>query len=134
MGPLLVNTLINDAQGTIAKEVPKEGAILGGRSVPGGTWIGLNSFGMARITAIFGQDAEMFRPERWFEADEQRLQRMNETVHLVFGYGKYMCLGKGVAWMELNKAIVEVRLAGSCAEVLLLTTPLRPCFDSSCSL
>jgi hypothetical protein len=29
---------------------------------------------------------------------------------LVFSYGKYACLGKNVAFMELNKVFVEVSL------------------------
>jgi hypothetical protein len=35
---------------------------------------------------------------------------MTETVTLNFGSGRFGCLGRGVATMELNKAVVEVSL------------------------
>lgn len=100
--------------GLLAKETPKEGAYIDGKFAPPGTWIAWNSWGMQRDQAIYGVDAEVFRPERWLprddsEAEQSRLERMTETVGLVFGYGRFGCLGKGVATMELNKGIIEVR-------------------------
>ncbi|KAK3942847.1 Pisatin demethylase [Diplogelasinospora grovesii] len=82
-----------------------------GYAVPGGTQIGANVPGMLRNKAIFGQDADQYRPERWIEAqtdDKDRLRRMNSTVDLVFGAGKFQCLGKSVYTMELHKMLVEL--------------------------
>jgi cytochrome P450 len=91
--------------GLLAKEVPRGGAELApGIRAPGGTQIAWNSWGMCRDKDVFGQDAEMWRPERWIagqgtdkEDCARRIERMNETVGLVFGYGRFGCLGKGVA-------------------------------------
>jgi len=99
--------------GLLAKEVPREGAYIDGKFAPGGTWIAWNSWGMQRDQDIYGKDSEMFRPERWFPRDSSnseraRVDRMTETVGLVFGYGRFGCLGRGVATMELNKGIIEV--------------------------
>ena len=105
--------------GLLAKEVPREGAeIEPGKYAPSGTWIAWNSWGMQRHKAVYGSDAEMFRPERWIsrhaasekeqEEEWRRLERMTETVGMVFGYGRFGCLGRGVAMMELNKGIIEV--------------------------
>lgn len=95
------------------KQVPPEGDTLSGMFVPGGTQIGHNFFGVGRSKRLWGDDADVFRPERWLEAEPQgnrdRLQRMKEAVDLVFGFGKYSCLGKPIAMMELNKVFVEVR-------------------------
>ncbi|KAJ4998443.1 Cytochrome P450 monooxygenase lolP1 [Colletotrichum sp. SAR 10_66] len=53
-------------------------------------------------------DAKTFRPERWFEKDEEKLAAMKSVNDLVFGYGKFMCLGKPVAQIELAKTIFEL--------------------------
>lgn len=110
----------------LAKQVPPKGAkiMVNGREcfAPPGTSIAHNAWGAMRVAAIFGDDVEMFRPERWLArdggADEQaRLARMNDTVGLCFGYGRYGCLGRGVAIMEINKVLVET----------LLRYELQPC-------
>jgi len=100
--------------GLLAKAVPPEGAMIDGKFVKGGTQISWNSWGMQRDKDIYGVDPEIFRPERWLlrdasEAEQRRVERMTETVTLVFGYGRFGCLGRGVAMMELNKGIIEVR-------------------------
>ena len=47
-------------------------------------------------------------PGRWLEADADRARAMNAVVDLDFGFGKYQCLGKPIAAMELNKIFVEL--------------------------
>lgn len=83
--------------------------------LPGGTNIGYNVWGVNRDTAIFGDDAEVFRPERWLidgddEASVRRLAELRRTTEMIFGYGKFQCLGKPVAWMEITKVLFEVRI------------------------
>jgi cytochrome P450 len=104
--------------GILAKLVPKGGTIISVDGVdkfaPEGTQIGWNIWGMMRDEKIFGPDVGIFRPERWLayndsESERSRVSLMTETVSLCFGYGRFGCLGRGVATMELNKAIVEVR-------------------------
>ena len=103
--------------GLMAKRVPEGGAelLVDGveKLAPGGTQIGWNSWGMMRNQHIFGLDVEIYRPERWLPLDgsvkeRDRILKMTETVSLCFGYGRFGCLGRGVATMELNKAILEV--------------------------
>ncbi|KAK1753166.1 pisatin demethylase [Echria macrotheca] len=76
--------------------------------VPGGTEIGTSMQGMMHDAAVFGEDAKAFRPERWFEADKDRLARMTRTADLVFGHGRWSCLGKPIAQLELGKTIFEL--------------------------
>lgn len=91
------------------RDVPPSGDTLSGCFVPEGTNVGYNFFGMMRDPKLWGEDAKVFRPERWLNASPERLKMMNANVDLVFSYGKWLCLGRNVALMELNKVLVEVR-------------------------
>ena len=98
--------------------VPPEGDIINGHRVPGGTFIGLNAWG-TQLDKVFGDDADVFRPERWLIPDEQRLRAMHEAHELIFGYGSTKCLGMPMAMVELNKMIFEVGLGILLSPVLL---------------
>jgi cytochrome P450 len=102
--------------GLISKFSPPEGdefEIDGERVfIPGGTNIGWASWGIQRSKKVFGEDANLFRPERWLhEKDTEKLERMRKIMDLNFGYGKYYCLGRPVALSELHKVIFEVSVA-----------------------
>jgi cytochrome P450 len=97
---------------TFSKTVPPDGDTLAGTFVPGGTNIGISMLGVQRNKSVFGKDVDMFRPERWLEASGEQLQRMEKTNDLVFGSGRYQCLGKNIAMIELRKVFVEVRRRG----------------------
>ncbi|KAF4508881.1 hypothetical protein G6O67_005210 [Ophiocordyceps sinensis] len=108
--------------GLMAKEVPAGGDSYKGMFFPQGTRIGYCAWGVARWPDIWGDDAHEFRPERWIEASPEKLREMDGTVELVFGYGRWQCLGRNVALMELNKVLVElVRRFDLC-----LVDPTRP--------
>lgn len=99
------------ATGLVAKRVPLEGDEIDGVKLPPGTKIGVNMWALLRDAKVFGNDAENFRPERWLEATGEKLKEMERQQELVWGYGKYVCIGRSVALIELNKIFVEVRLA-----------------------
>ncbi|KAJ9648169.1 hypothetical protein H2199_001947 [Coniosporium tulheliwenetii] len=90
------------------KTVAKSGDILRGQFIPGGTNIVYAAWDSYKDAEVFGEDADIFRPERWLEATGDRLSRMQQTLDLVFGYGRYGCLGKPVALLEINKFLAEV--------------------------
>lgn len=94
------------------KEVPKEGDTINGQYVPGGTKIATSYWGLFRNKKIWGDDAHEFRPERWIEAaaDPEKLQMMENVMDMVFSWGRFQCLGKPIAYLELNKVFVEVSL------------------------
>lgn len=94
--------------GLSSKEAPKGGDVISGVFIPPRTHIGYAAFGVFRSKEIWGDDANEFQPERWLIDDKARLKEMDATWELVFGYGRWQCLGKNVAMMELNKVIVEV--------------------------
>ncbi len=86
---------------------PSEGDYIHGYKIPGGTLVGFNSWGTQR-DPIYGNDPNMFRPERWLENDEIKIKQMKRTCDLVFGHGPTKCLGSSIAGMVLNKTIFEV--------------------------
>jgi cytochrome P450 len=96
------------ATGIMSKVVPPEGDTINGIFIPGGTEIGKNDWGIQRDASVFGEDSMVFRPERWLEAHGEELEKMERSLGLVWGYGKYSCLGKNIALMELNKCYFEV--------------------------
>jgi cytochrome P450 len=92
------------------KTVPPAGDNINGFFVPGGTDIGQGFHGVGRSRAVWGPDADVFRPERWLLANEAELQKMTAAVDTHFGgSGKFSCLGKNVALMEIHKSLFEVR-------------------------
>jgi cytochrome P450 len=99
------------ATGLMSKVVPPEDDTIDGKFVPSGTEIGKNDRSIQRNKKVYGEDSAIFKPERWLEAQGKQLETMEKTVGLIFGYGKYQCLGENVALMELNKVLFEVGLS-----------------------
>ncbi|KAF6812422.1 cytochrome P450 [Colletotrichum sojae] len=113
--------------GVNTKVVPPQGDTLAGQFVPGGTNIAVNPWALMRYKPTFGEDVEVFRPDRWIEASPEHYAVMQRDAELVFGHGRFMCAGKTVAFMELNKILVEllrefdfqlINLMKPCQEVL----------------
>lgn len=94
--------------GLMSKVVPPGGDTFNSIFIPEGTEVGYSAWGVFRNTRFWGPDANEFNPERWLRNEPQKLKEMEDTLALIFGYGKYGCLGKGVAMVELNKIFVEV--------------------------
>ncbi|KIW95974.1 uncharacterized protein Z519_03040 [Cladophialophora bantiana CBS 173.52] len=101
--------------GMLAKKVPRAGDRVCGYFVPGGTSMAYSAKAVHHSAALFGPDEYAFRPERWIltkdggdEPSVEKLKAMEQNNELIFGYGKYQCLGKSVALIELNKIYVEL--------------------------
>ncbi|KAJ4386000.1 Cytochrome P450 monooxygenase aba1 [Gnomoniopsis smithogilvyi] len=97
--------------GLFPKVVPPEGEVFDGKFIPGGTGICMNTSSLLRRQDLFGQDAHVFRPERFLElgaVGSPRRNEMERNVELAFGYGANQCVGKPLALMEIYKAIFEV--------------------------
>jgi cytochrome P450 len=94
--------------GISPKAVPVGGDYLNGIFVPEGTEIGYCAWGVHHSKRVFGEDADIFRPERWLEAQGEELRKIQSSWELVFHYGRWQCPGKNVAMIELNKVFVEV--------------------------
>ncbi|KAL8391642.1 hypothetical protein RB595_010311 [Gaeumannomyces hyphopodioides] len=93
----------------IERVVPKQGLTLpDGRHIPAGTTVGLNPAVVLRDRAVYGPDADDFRPERWLPAGDggvgnERRRRMDEVASFVWSGGSRACLGRQLATVVLHK-------------------------------
>ncbi|KAI1112057.1 cytochrome P450 [Nemania sp. NC0429] len=94
--------------GLLMKEVPAGGDTLEGRFVPAGTRIAHSTWAALHNRRVFGEDADLFRPERWLGLEKAERLDMERIVELIFGYGRWGCAGKQIAFMELNKVFFEL--------------------------
>lgn len=63
--------------------VPAGGVVLHGKFIPGGTTIGVNAWVFNRDADIFGDDSDVFWPERWIESKPERLKEMRKWMFTV---------------------------------------------------
>jgi cytochrome P450 len=77
---------------TMPRVVSDAGLELAGTVIPPGWKVGMNAAVIGRSKAVYGSDADEFRPQRWLESGGETLDRYN----LVFGGGTRTCIGKNV--------------------------------------
>jgi cytochrome P450 len=83
---------------------PPQGAEICGRYIPGGTIVGCSAWIIHRRPEIYGDDVGYYRPERWLEADRERLKEMNANM-FQFGAGSRTCIGKNISLLEIYKLV-----------------------------
>lgn len=110
---------------SMTRHVPKGGAHIDGEWYPGGTRVGVNAWVVHENKEVFGQDADVFRPERWLEPDSKGMERHLYQVsphHIFkprlfltcgcgfrqFGGGSHLCIGRNLALVEMNKIIPQL--------------------------
>lgn len=102
---------------TIERVAPKEGLTLpDGRFIPGDARVAMDPSVIMKNEPIFGpEDVMEFHPERWLRRDgesdddfDARSRKMVSTLDFVFGYGKRMCTGRHLAWMEVFKLLATM--------------------------
>ncbi|KAF2847879.1 benzoate para-hydroxylase [Plenodomus tracheiphilus IPT5] len=75
---------------------PGPGITLEGHHFPQGTVLSVPAYTIHHSTAIWGPDADEFRPERWETVTEKQ-----KAAFIPFSYGPRACVGRNVAEMEL---------------------------------
>ncbi|TKX22879.1 cytochrome P450 monooxygenase-like protein 25 [Elsinoe australis] len=90
---------------TLERVVPAQGVTVAGTFLPGGTIVGCSAWVLHRDERVFGEDAGMFRPERWL--DEKRGKEM-EGYLFSFGAGARTCIGKNISLLEMYKLVPAV--------------------------
>lgn len=66
----------------ITRCVPPEGVELDGHFFPGGVSVAVNGWVLHRDRATFGEDADVYRPERWL-GDAEEAKRMERYMFQV---------------------------------------------------
>ncbi|KAL4963708.1 cytochrome P450 [Aspergillus stella-maris] len=86
--------------------VSESGAEIAGVYMTGGTTIAMNPWAVHRDTDTFGDDAEIWRPERWL-CGKERAKTLYSSL-LTFGAGHRCCLGKNISYLEIYKLVPSV--------------------------
>lgn len=86
--------------------VPAGGDTLSGYIFREGLTVSVDSWSTCKSPKYFGDDAEIFRPERWL-GDSEEVKR-NESYHMPFSIGPRSCIGRHIALMEISKAVSQL--------------------------
>ncbi|CAG7921611.1 unnamed protein product [Penicillium olsonii] len=84
--------------------VPKGGEMIAGEFFPEGVNVGINSWVSHYDREIYGQDADVFKPERWLESSKEQLNVMEQSF-MPFGAGSRTCIGKNISLLEMGKLV-----------------------------
>ncbi|KAE8166028.1 cytochrome P450 [Aspergillus tamarii] len=101
--------------------VPPQGATICGHFLPGGSEVGFSMWALGRNKSVFGEDVDLFRPERWL-TDAETIHAY-EKADLCFSAGLTSCLGKHIALCEIHKTLFELFRNF----YIDLADPLHPC-------
>ncbi|RYP29546.1 hypothetical protein DL767_006674 [Monosporascus sp. MG133] len=98
---------MHPAVGTILpRVVPKGGMTLGGYYFPEGTHIGTNAWPLHYSEAVYGPDADQYRPERWLGAKSELGYK--ESMMFAFGGGSRTCIGRNITLLEMTKFLPQL--------------------------
>ncbi|KAJ7444619.1 cytochrome P450 oxidoreductase [Mycena galericulata] len=89
---------------TLSRSVGAGGTTICGHFFSEGTEVSMSPFVLHRRPEAYGDDAAVFRPERWIEADADHRKDMEQT-NLAFGSGPRVCIGKTIGMMEISKVM-----------------------------
>ncbi|KAL5522614.1 hypothetical protein ACEPAG_8631 [Sanghuangporus baumii] len=88
----------------LPRVVPEGGLTVCGKTFPEDTVLSVPMYTVHRDPDVWGADADVFRPERWFERDPVKLQK---SFH-PFSFGPRACVGRNLAMMELLLIISSI--------------------------
>jgi cytochrome P450 len=89
---------------TLFREVPAEGKVMHGYSLPGGTIVGSQAYSLHRNEDIYPQSEE-FRPERWLNMDKETELQMQRQFW-AFSSGARSCIGQKYIPVQICLSLV----------------------------
>ena len=114
---------------SLLRVVPPAGARIGGKSIPGGTVVGMSTVLVHQSSDLF-KDPEVFDIDRWMGPSAAGLDQWLVT----FSKGPRSCLGISLAYCEMQVAMAtlmrrfDMRLDGTTAEDLAWRDTFLPHF------
>lgn len=91
---------------TMPRHVPKEGAEIAGRRFQQGDRVGISAAVVHYDTDVFGEDADIFRPERWLDGQADAKHMARHMLH--FSAGARVCMGRNIALVEIYKLVSQL--------------------------
>jgi cytochrome P450 len=95
---------------TLERVVPLGGLQLSSHYIPANTIVGMSAWVLHRDPAVFGHDANVFRPERWEvgsdDVSNEKIKKMDRSF-FAFGAGARTCIGKNISLMEMGKFVPQ---------------------------
>lgn len=85
--------------------VEGSGHTICGEHIPAGTVVGVSAWVIHRNKDIYGEDVDVFRPERWLDEDEEKVKTMNRFLSQFGSGGGYTCIGKNIALLEMHRLV-----------------------------
>jgi cytochrome P450 len=67
----------------LEREVPEGGVTICGRYFTEGTVVGMNPYVVNRHRPTFGEDVDVWRPERWLGLDEEHRRKLEQSIMTV---------------------------------------------------
>lgn len=111
----------------LERVVPASGISLGNTFIPGGTIIGSSAWVVHMDKRVFGEDAALWRPERWLEGEPEKQTLMNSML-FSFGAGARTCIGKNISLLEMHKLVPAVlrtfKVSLTCYLAPIYTNPI----------
>ena len=75
--------------------------------LPVGTTVSANTYILGHSKAIWGDDVELWKPERWLKGSESEAKTLDDNF-VVFSKGARGCIGRDIAMLLLAEAVVGV--------------------------
>jgi len=93
---------LNPVVAVTTRVTKQDTTLYDGTFIREGTRVVLPHYAMARMPNVWGDDAELFNPSRWIDADTGKLLHVSPFKFSVFLAGPRMCLGMTFALVEMK--------------------------------
>ncbi|CEL11547.1 hypothetical protein ASPCAL14648 [Aspergillus calidoustus] len=94
----------------LPRVAPADGFSIEGYYIPPSATISMSPLAQNRCQAIFGNDADTWRPERWIpgEGNSAEIIKEMDKQNATFGYGSRTYVGRNLATFEVYKFIAQL--------------------------